>query len=90
MATRKKVAKKAAPRKKAASKATIEVTLARLASGLEVREVAKGTSVSQFLALYGLTYSAAVRVNAKSVLAESVLKEGDIVTIVAAVSGGAR
>lgn len=71
-----------------ARRSTVKVTLARLTSPLEVKNIKAGTTLSDFLAANELEYNSRIRVNMKAVGKTYALKSGDVVTVVTEVSGG--
>ena len=71
-----------------ARKKKITVRLAELTKPMTVKKVDVGTKISDFLSSIGQSHTASIRVNAKAAGKRYVLKDGDIITIVGAVSGG--
>lgn len=67
---------------------SVTIRLAELTKPLTVKKVKEGTTLSDFLEDNGLEYSSSVRVNAEATKKGYALKNGDIITVVGAVSGG--
>jgi sulfur carrier protein ThiS len=67
---------------------SIPVQLGRLTEGLKRCVVKAGTTLTEFLQKQELEYNSSVRVNGETAKEGTVLKAGDIVTVIDDVSGG--
>ena len=69
---------------------TITVRLAELTKPLVVSKIKAGTTLEEFLEKHDLEYSSSVRVNAETASKGTKLRNGDIITVIGAVSGGSE
>lgn len=67
---------------------TITVRLAELTKPITVARIKAGTTLEQFLEAHSLAYSSAVRIGGETVRRDTRLKNGDIITVIGAISGG--
>ena len=67
---------------------SIKVQIGSLTEQLKVSSVKEGTTLVTFLDMKEIEYNSSIRVNGKVAKKGSVLKNGDIITIIDDVSGG--